>query len=74
VKRLYKAYRENGARGLVSKQRGQAGNHRSKTETGGKVLELTPQVPDSCSGRGAKPQKSRERGVAGVPVHVESGC
>ena len=40
VKRLYKIYRENGARGLVSKRPGQASNHRLKTETVEKVLEL----------------------------------
>jgi hypothetical protein len=42
VKPLHKAYRDNGAMGPVYKQRGQAGNHRLKTETVGKVLELIP--------------------------------
>jgi transposase len=40
VKRLYKAYRENGAKGLVSKRRGQGSNHRLKAETVEKVLDL----------------------------------
>lgn len=40
VKRLYKAYQEKGAGGLVSKRRGRASNHKLKTEVVTKVLDL----------------------------------
>lgn len=40
VKREYKAYRENGAKGLVSKRRGRASNNRLKPELVQEVLDL----------------------------------
>ena len=49
VKRLYKAYQEKGAGGLVSKRRGRASNHRLNPEVVAKVLEL---VKDKYAGFG----------------------
>jgi len=40
VKRLLRAYREQGAKGLVSKRRGRASNNRLSKETRQKVLDL----------------------------------
>ena len=40
VKRLYRAFLEEGAKGLVSKQRGRESNHRLKAEVVQKVLDL----------------------------------
>lgn len=40
VKRLLRAYREKGAKGLVSKRRGRASNNRLPNETREKVLDL----------------------------------
>lgn len=40
VKRLLRAYRENGAKGLVSKRRGRASNNRLSEETRQKALDL----------------------------------
>jgi len=40
VKRLLKAYRKQGAKGLVSKQRGQAGNHRLSEDVKRRALDL----------------------------------
>lgn len=40
VKRIYKAYREAGASGLVSKRRGQVSNHRLEPAVVQKVLDL----------------------------------
>jgi transposase len=40
VKRLYKAYREKGIEGLISKRRGRESNHRLKREVVQKVLDL----------------------------------
>lgn len=65
VKRLYKTYRENGARGLVSKRRGQASNHRLKTETVEKVLEL---VQGKYQGFG--PTLAHEKLVEVEKIHI----
>ena len=40
IKRMVKAYRENGAKGLVSKRRGRKSNHRLKDDVVQKVIEL----------------------------------
>jgi transposase len=40
IKRMYKAYRENGVKGLVSKRRGRKSNHRMKEEVVQKVIDL----------------------------------
>jgi len=40
VKRLLKAYRKQGAKGLISKQRGQAGNHRLSEDVKRRALDL----------------------------------
>ncbi len=41
IKRLWRSYREEGARGLASKQRGQPGHHQLDPATIRKVLNLT---------------------------------
>lgn len=40
IKRLYRAYKEQGARGLVSQRRGKPGNHHLDRETRQKVIDL----------------------------------
>ncbi len=40
VKRLYRAYKAEGARGLVSQRRGKASNHQIEPETVQKAIDL----------------------------------
>jgi len=47
VKRMLKGYRQEGAKGLVSKRRGRPGNHRLREETRQEVLDL---LKDKYSG------------------------
>jgi transposase len=69
VKRIYKVYRKEGVKGLVSKKRGRASNNRLQTEVCQKVLDML-----QGKYRGFGPTLAHEKlvEVEGVKISVES--